>query len=576
MKRLRGELDEQRRRLRKSELLRAADAVALASLREQEGRVRLLEQQYSDSKAELARALAAVEAGQAEARAARAQAAEQVALAHKRAATDAAAVRARAADELAAITEELTRVRSALASVRRHAAERAAGLERRLGELETALAAERRAHAAATTELAAERRHDDRRHGARTAPTRTPRRPRSRDGARRERRARAAAVTELETARAGLAAAEATNHAEAVARAALEEELDRERLARASLAAALATERSELTGARTRIAELELALEHHPGASAAAGSTPGRIERAPRSARSASRGAPDDRRVATIDERSDFAAKLDAAAAALRAHAPRHEPAVAPAGEYPWLRAALVRLAHDDPRTAARLLVALVPAQGALVSAPLQYDLTIRGAGTYAISIAAGRATARGVREPRPRAQAAFHVTADVVTLAEVLAGVQKRMGRWIGSVKVQGQRRDAEALRDALVGAQLDLSAAARAGADLDPDLVWRALAYAIDPAWTKGHTFTIAQEISGPRPLRWHIAVRDGAPVVIERRAPAQPPDAVVAMSRAAFSHMLRAEPAPGGERPTIRGDRAAVATLKRWTDRAQGRAG
>ena len=34
---------------------------------------------------------------------------------------------------------------------------------------------------------------------------------------------------------------------------------------------------------------------------------------------------------------------------------------------------------------------------------------------------------------------------------------------------------------------------------------------------------------------------------------------------MSRAAFAHLLAAEPAPSGERPAIRGDRAAVATLK-----------
>ena len=74
-------------------------------------------------------------------------------------------------------------MRSVLASVRRDAAERAAGLERRLAELDTALAAERRAHAGA--------------------------------------------VTERDTARAMLAAAEATNGAEAVARATLEEQLDR-------------------------------------------------------------------------------------------------------------------------------------------------------------------------------------------------------------------------------------------------------------------------------------------------------------------------------------------------------------
>ena len=50
--------------------------------------------------------------------------------------------------------------------------------------------------------------------------------------------------------------------------------------------------------------------------------------------------------------------------------------------------------------------------------------------------------------------------------------------------------------------------------------------------------------------------------------------PPDAVVSMTRAAFGHLLRDEPAPVGSRPSIKGDRAAVATLKAWTERAQGR--
>ena len=45
---------------------------------------------------------------------------------------------------------------------------------------------------------------------------------------------------------------------------------------------------------------------------------------------------------------------------------------------------------------------------------------------------------------------------------------------------------------------------------------------------------------------------------------------------MTSAAFAHLLRGEPVPRGERPVIRGDRAAVATLKAWTDRAQGRPG
>ena len=180
------------------------------------------------------------------------------------------------------------------------------------------------------------------------------------------------------------------------------------------------------------------------------------------------------------------------------------------------------------------------------------------------------------MQTPRSRKQAAFHLTADIVTLTELLAGVEKRMGRWFGSIRVQGARRSAEQLRDTLAGNQLDLAAAAQAGAELEPGLVFRSFAYVIHPAWTKGHTFTVANEIADPSPERWHVAVADGAPVAVERRAPADPPDAVVVMTRAAFAHLLKGEPAPSGERPVIRGDRAAVAALKAWTDRAQGRAG
>ncbi len=242
--------------------------------------------------------------------------------------------------------------------------------------------------------------------------------------------------------------------------------------------------------------------------------------------------------------------------------------------DYPWLRGALVKLAHDDPRAATRLLLGLVPAQRGLLPDPVDYDLTIRGSGTYAINVGADGAVALPLAGPRPRREAAFHLAADIVTLTELLAGVEKRMGRWFGPVKVHGPRRRAEELRAALAGADLDLAAAARAGAALDPDIVFRAFAYAIHPSWTKGHRFTVAQEISDPSPQRWRITVADGASVVVDRRGDAA--DAAVVLTRDAFAHLLRGEPIPSGARPTIRGDRAAVAALKAWTDRAQGRAG
>jgi hypothetical protein len=559
VKQLRTELDEQRDRVRRSELLRAADGVALATLRADHGRL-----------VELERALA-------DARAARDQAAEQVALAQQRAARDAATVRG-AADavrrdlaaareqlaaeraataaaseqaaareaELAAIGEDLAAVRAELETVRSAAAARAEELQARLAELEASLAAERAAHAVA--------------------------------------------ATELETARSALAAAEAARRAESVARATLEEELDRERLLRIALADALAAARSE---AADRIAALEAELAAAP-AEPAAPATPeaeppllARIAELERTADDdLARRAAEQATAAAAAEPPQpagkrLAADLDAAAATLRARAapapaaPGAQAVARPQRRHPWLRAALAGLARDDPARAVRLLLGLVPAQRALVGYPLEYDLLIRDTGLYAVSITASGASARPIERPRPRSAAAFHAAADVVALAELLAGAEKRMGRWSGSIRIRGKRGRARALRAALVRSDLSLAAVARAGARLEPDLVFPALAYAVDPAWTRGHRFTVAQEILDPEPERWHVTARDGASLAVGRTPPPHaPPDAVVSMSRATFDRLLRGEPAPNGERPQVRGDRAAVATLKAWTDTAQAR--
>ena len=766
VKGLRAQLAEQRHRVRRSELLRAADAVALATLRAEQARARGLELRLAESERALADAVTARE-----------QAAEQVALARRRAAEDADAVRRQAAEslaaereraaaaesavtaargeaaaageelagtrlrltererELTAIGAEVARLRADLERVRTDAAGRAAGLERRLAELDAALAAERSDHAGTASELEAAR--------AQLALAEASIRAESvartalDDEIDRERLARAAVVEALESARADLAqrgSAETSLRAEleseraarAAATASLRSQVEAERAERAAETRSLRTEldalraerdervsveaslrtdldaaraerdervsveaglRGELETAReervalrreheTLRAELAALRDRHVSADAALDAARGRIdelERALAAGRGAladaeqetggllariselERAADDDlgRRAAEQSaaaagatrqaeaERRTVSADLDAAAAALRARvappappadAPRTvpagayppstpvvalapsivdappvpaAPAAAPAettppaassapprprivtesrhpargdvtGEsrraYPWLRGALVKLAHDDPASAVKLVLGLVPAQHAILDTPVEYDLTIREAGTYAISVAGDAATAQRISGPRPRRESAFHVTTDVVTLVEVLAGVEKPMRRWRGPVRVRGRKRGAAALRDQLAATQLDLAAAARFGALLEPDVVFRAFAYAIHPAWTKGHAFTVAQEVLDPAPERWLVVVRDGAPVAVERRESA-PPDATVTMSGAAFAHLLRGEPAPRGERPSIRGDRAAVALLHGWTERAQG---
>ena len=241
--------------------------------------------------------------------------------------------------------------------------------------------------------------------------------------------------------------------------------------------------------------------------------------------------------------------------------------------EYPLLRGAIAKLAHDDPAAAAALLVALLPGQGAVIEGPLGYDLTIREAGTFAVGIAGGRASVEQIDAPRPRSAAEFHLTADAVVLAELLAGVEHRIGRFFGPARVRGRKRRLKELK-ALPSSTATVAEAARAGAHLDPGLVYRLLSYAIHPTWTRGHDFTIAQEITGAPPETWYLTARDGAGVTVSSAAPAEPPDATVTMSRQVFDKLLREEPVPSGRRPVVRGDQSAVAAMHAWTQRAQGR--
>ena len=239
--------------------------------------------------------------------------------------------------------------------------------------------------------------------------------------------------------------------------------------------------------------------------------------------------------------------------------------------DYPLLRGAIVKLAHDDPALAGRVLAALLPAQGLAVKGPLSYDLSIGGVGMFSVSVTAGRTFVRTIEEPRSRAEADFHLRAAPLVLAELLAGVEHRMGRFFGPARIRGRKRRAKALR-VLPGATATLAEAARAGAQLEPELVYRTLAYAVHPSWTRGHRFTIAQVIDGEPNETWYLTADDGAGLSVSPTARGRTPDASVSMTRDVFDRLVRAEPVASGERPIIRGDREAVAHMTAWTRRAQ----
>jgi hypothetical protein len=207
-----------------------------------------------------------------------------------------------------------------------------------------------------------------------------------------------------------------------------------------------------------------------------------------------------------------------------------------------------------------------------VVDRALSYDLTIVGVGTFGVTVAAGRASVEKLERPRPRGQADFRLRGDPLVLAELLAGADHRIGRFFGPVRARGRRRSLAALA-ALPSAPLALAEAARAGARLGPGLVYPALAYAVDQDWTRGHAFTVAQVVTGPPDETWFLSARDGAGLAVTRRPPGTPPDATVTMSRGVFDRLLRGEPVAAGERPAVRGDRAAVELMRAWTQRAQG---
>jgi hypothetical protein len=100
--------------------------------------------------------------------------------------------------------------------------------------------------------------------------------------------------------------------------------------------------------------------------------------------------------------------------------------------------------------------------------------------------------------------------------LAEVLAGVDHRIRRFFGPIRARGRKRRLKDLRP-LANGTISVADATRAGARLDPELVYRVLGYAVHPSWTRGHAFTIAQEITGEPPETWYLTVRDGAGITV-----------------------------------------------------------
>ena len=237
-----------------------------------------------------------------------------------------------------------------------------------------------------------------------------------------------------------------------------------------------------------------------------------------------------------------------------RTHPPRQHAVGRSGSQYPPLRGAVVKLAHDDPEAAGQLIAGLLPAHGAALAESLDYDLTIRELGTFSITVAGrrafvarrGAAPAQAGRVPPQRRRA---------DAGRAARGRRRRVGRYFGAARYSGRKRRLKALRN-LPETQLTLREAALAGARRtrarsEGALVRRA------PVLDREDRWTIAQEIVAETPETWFITSGNGDGLKVTDKPPAAEPDTTVSMTRATFDLLLRGEPAPRGQLPTIRGN-------------------
>jgi ribonucleoside-diphosphate reductase beta chain len=234
---------------------------------------------------------------------------------------------------------------------------------------------------------------------------------------------------------------------------------------------------------------------------------------------------------------------------------------------------ALRRMAEAEPELAARLIVQSLPAAAATLPAGLSYRLELDGLGAWTVNPLGDRAEVTEAAEGASLNGEAFAIRTDPATLAQLASGRSPVGAMARGRIKLRGRRRKALALRRLSVDAgPRDL---ARLGLPVDPDLVFRSLAYAIEPEWTRGHSFAVAYELVGDGGGVWRVEVNDGD--VRVRRGVGDSPDAVVRIRYSDWLRLLSGEISPSDAMrlgfTEVEGKIFPVTRMGRWIDRAEG---
>jgi ribonucleoside-diphosphate reductase beta chain len=239
-------------------------------------------------------------------------------------------------------------------------------------------------------------------------------------------------------------------------------------------------------------------------------------------------------------------------------------------------QAALRRMTEADPDLAARLVVHSLPAAAAPLPSEMRWRLDVDGIGSWFVQGGGGeRAASLTPASNGEAGEADFTLSTDSAGLAELASGAGPLGLLARRRIRLKGKRRRAFALRR--MSADAGPRDLARLGAPVDMDLVYRALAHAIDPDWARGRSFAIAYEVSGKGGGRWLVEVDDGK-VRVSSGANGRSPDATVTTDADTWMALLRGDVSPSTamqqQRTKVEGELYPVTLMGRWIDRADGR--
>jgi ribonucleoside-diphosphate reductase beta chain len=236
-------------------------------------------------------------------------------------------------------------------------------------------------------------------------------------------------------------------------------------------------------------------------------------------------------------------------------------------------RAALQRMAADEPELAARLILMTLPAAASGMNGAMSYVLDVEELGAHRVSISGGRAHVESVDGEDQDVD--FRLQTDARTLADLVTGTRGPLGLMMrGRLRIRGKRRKALKLRR-MSSKELSMAEVAEAGATLDPDILYRSLPYLIDPDWTSGYAFTVRYVVTGDGGGTWYVTAGDGEPLEVTREDREAAGTATVSFDTYQRMASGRLSPtlAMQDQLTQIDGQIHPITLLGRWIARAQG---